>query len=675
MATKTFFLDGGDAQYTAAELMHLANYLMTEGILPKSDGSLGMRVQQSGTPDMNVVVTAGAALVEFTKNTITWKTLVELDANTSIAIASNSSGSNRVDAIIVKVDDVLPNTLKSNVASIVRVAGTGVSALSDGAIDTAVGHQNWYRLANVTVPNGASSIVTGNIANVSASITIGKANGSDKTKFVGDGSQLTNLVFSATDAHKVNLPETSSSGIVAGSPAFLKTNGEVTKNATIKTFISNREHNFIDGHPTYSIDGMSIIWLTDYKFIGGYVQRTSTSAYSYVAFIGTVDRNGAISYYSEENAFSTSSTPSSPTITPISATKFLVSHLSSSGQVSNFLASLDADNKMTFASDVTVATEVNQYSVCRISDTQVLEVIRDATTDDCFARVGTVSGSTISFGSPATFNTGITQNFHCIRLTDTKAVVVWAVTGSISARIANISGSTVTAGTGSFSFGAISNPSYLARVSDSSFIAIWNDNSTSGNVKAVGATVSGDSISFGTAITVDTYSDSRGAAGITPFGPGAVMVYQQSTSTPNRGVRLAYLTLSGNTVAVANNVQVTDEFDCYAKANGANQTITVIRGNILIPLRGQNTEGTSKCIIRSFKVELNERFIGVAQAAPAGGTVDVITQGSTGDILSSLTIGQPYFATLSGTLDTDGIIEIGHAIKTTNILLRPALSI
>lgn len=197
MATKTHFLDGGSAQYSAAELMWIANYLLSEGIMPNADGSLGLQVQQSGTPDMNVVVTIGAALVEFTKSSVVWKVAVELDANQSVAIASNSSGSNRVDAIVLKIDDVAPNLLKTNVATILRVAGTGTSALSNGAIDTAIGHTSWVRLANVTVPNAASSITNANIANTLAAVSLGKT----LTKVLGDGSALSGIVTNpiATD--------------------------------------------------------------------------------------------------------------------------------------------------------------------------------------------------------------------------------------------------------------------------------------------------------------------------------------------------------------------------------------------------------------------------------------------------------------------------------------------
>ena len=88
----------------------------------------------------------------------------------------------------------------------VRVAGTGASNLTDGAIDSAVGHTNWYRLANVTVANGAVSIVNANISNVGAMVTIGKDVAGFRHKFNGDASGLFGILTNPMNA--TLLPDT-----------------------------------------------------------------------------------------------------------------------------------------------------------------------------------------------------------------------------------------------------------------------------------------------------------------------------------------------------------------------------------------------------------------------------------------------------------------------------------
>jgi microcystin-dependent protein len=162
---KTFFIESTLADYTAEEFSFFQKFYLEEGVLGDTGGTLGLSVTQNSPAAMNVLVSTGNGLVEIVKNATTWKVVAMSDTQATVAIPSNNSGSNRVDAIIVRVDKVTePNALKTNIATIERVAGTGVSALSDGAIDTAVGNDGWIRLANVTVANGASSIATGVIA-------------------------------------------------------------------------------------------------------------------------------------------------------------------------------------------------------------------------------------------------------------------------------------------------------------------------------------------------------------------------------------------------------------------------------------------------------------------------------------------------------------------------------
>ena len=80
-----------------------------------------------------------------------------IDAEGEVAIAENTSGSTRIDLICVKVDKTItPDEHASNIATLVAVAGTpgaGAPTLPD----------NYAKLAEVEVANGASTIVTADI--------------------------------------------------------------------------------------------------------------------------------------------------------------------------------------------------------------------------------------------------------------------------------------------------------------------------------------------------------------------------------------------------------------------------------------------------------------------------------------------------------------------------------
>lgn len=80
-----------------------------------------------------------------------------IDAEAEVAIGENTSGSTRIDLICVKIDKTItPDKHASNIATLVAVAGTpgaGAPTLPD----------NYAKLAEVEVANGASTIVNADI--------------------------------------------------------------------------------------------------------------------------------------------------------------------------------------------------------------------------------------------------------------------------------------------------------------------------------------------------------------------------------------------------------------------------------------------------------------------------------------------------------------------------------
>jgi hypothetical protein len=141
-------------------LQTITDMVAASGISSKASGS-HFTVQQQSTPDMTIKVKAGRAYIkEDSGNAYP----VILDSDTSVAVGANSSGSTRIDSIVLYIDKAASaNTDASNIAKLITVQGNA-SAPTDGAIQTAVSAGNPYlRLANVSVSNGATSIVTANI--------------------------------------------------------------------------------------------------------------------------------------------------------------------------------------------------------------------------------------------------------------------------------------------------------------------------------------------------------------------------------------------------------------------------------------------------------------------------------------------------------------------------------
>lgn len=144
MAQTVRFVD--TVSYTEADQADFNMRTMRpQGVIPES--TLGTLIV-SAIGSMSVRVGAGEAFIQGFQYIN--------DANVDLLIGANSSGSTRVDYVILRLNRTA-NTLV--LAVLAGIAGAGAPAL------TQVSGGTWeFPLAQITVPNNASSIVAGNIA-------------------------------------------------------------------------------------------------------------------------------------------------------------------------------------------------------------------------------------------------------------------------------------------------------------------------------------------------------------------------------------------------------------------------------------------------------------------------------------------------------------------------------
>lgn len=173
MSQKVFTINSSTAQYNDDELQFLDSLVHTEGVFGDPDtGVMGLQVSERGAPDMNVEVAIGNAFIEVVISGRTLKAVLKNTATETIAIAANVSGTDRVDAIIARIDvDTEPDILKTNIGTIERVNGTSATALTDGAITTAVGSDGWIRLADVTVIDSETAIENADITDTRVKVS------------------------------------------------------------------------------------------------------------------------------------------------------------------------------------------------------------------------------------------------------------------------------------------------------------------------------------------------------------------------------------------------------------------------------------------------------------------------------------------------------------------------
>jgi hypothetical protein len=186
MSIKTYIINSNQAEYTDSEFSAIQTELYDEGVLNQQASNNDLEVIQHGAGDMTVDIRAGGCLIDYLKNGDTWKVITKNNATVNKVISANAGGTNRVDAVIVHLKQTEPNSLKNNVAEIVVVTGTGITALTDGDIDTAEGDTNWYRLADITVVPAATQILTADITDTRTPVAIGINTGGYQTIFHGN---------------------------------------------------------------------------------------------------------------------------------------------------------------------------------------------------------------------------------------------------------------------------------------------------------------------------------------------------------------------------------------------------------------------------------------------------------------------------------------------------------
>lgn len=211
------------------------------------------KVTQSSPTGMSVLVGSGAgvstphraALYISSANSYY---LSLLDAQATLTIGSNASGSTRVDLICIKFDTgVSPDADASNIASLVVVAGTP----GGGAPSTPANH---YVLAQVSVASGASSISNANITDMRTFMTLNAAMNLPASVVTLTGTQtLTNKTLNADTFNNSVEPITTTTGTSTAyvlTPAVALT--AYTGGARIPAII----HTDCGATPTVNISGL-----------------------------------------------------------------------------------------------------------------------------------------------------------------------------------------------------------------------------------------------------------------------------------------------------------------------------------------------------------------------------------------------------------------------------------
>ena len=291
-----------------------------------------------------------------------------------------------------------------------------------------------------------------------------------------------------------------------------------------------------------------------------------------------------------------------------------------------------------------------------------------------FGVVGTVSGTSISFGSSTRFETGVTTDISCCFDSSNNKVVIAYRDQSNSfygtAVVGTISGTSVSVGTPVVFYSGTNTYNAITFDSSSNKVVIaFQDINQYGS--AIVGTVSGTSITFGTLVTFESATVKYIASAFDSNVNKVVISYQDSGNS--KYGTLVVGTVSGTSISFGTAVvyeTATTNIQTTAFDSVSNKVFVGYQDN-------GNSQAATGVVFQNASVDTNltsENYIGTAASgAPDGKAARINIKGDVDDNQSSLTAGQSYYVQTDGTLGTtpaDPSVLAGTAVSATKLIVK-----
>ena len=294
------------------------------------------------------------------------------------------------------------------------------------------------------------------------------------------------------------------------------------------------------------------------------------------------------------------------------------------------------------------------------------------------AVVGTVSGTSISFGTPVVFESSASS--HILPIFDPNAgkiLIGYTDSGSDTTSIVGtVSGTSISFGTKVDIETASSNFAFGVYDSTAQKIMVFYSLGSGAAARARVATISGTSVSYGTAVELYAgyaYGDQSSGAydsnanrcvfTFKTFGGGAVFGHGRIVTAQISGTDVVSVT---PVVAFPNNDVISTNATVFD--SNANKIAVAFSDNA-------NSQRADGFVYTAPSTNItSENYIGISNAAysdTATATIQVI--GSVDDAQSGLTAGQSYYVQNDGSLDTTAStpsVFAGTAVSATKLIVK-----
>ncbi len=337
------------------------------------------------------------------------------------------------------------------------------------------------------------------------------------------------------------------------------------------------------------------------------------------------------------------------------------------------------DGEDQAAGSPVVFESADSYSISATFDSSSNKVViayrDDGNSNYGTAIVGTVSGTSISFGTAVVFESASSNQISAtFDSSSNKVVIAYRDDGNSNygtAIVGTVSGTSISFGT-AVVFESASSYGISATFDSSSnkVVIAYRDSGNSDYGTAIVGTVSGTSISFGTAVVFESAYSGYVSATFDSSSNKVVIAY---TDAGNSSYGTAIVgTVSGTSISFGTAV-VFESADSYEMSatfdSSSNKVVIAYRDN------GNSSYGTSVVLQNGSTNLTSENYIGMSQggtyADGSSATVDIIGSLSTNQ--SGLTAGQSYFVQTDGTIDTTPAtpeVFAGTAISATSLVVK-----
>jgi len=298
-----------------------------------------------------------------------------------------------------------------------------------------------------------------------------------------------------------------------------------------------------------------------------------------------------------------------------------------------------------------------------IGSDKVVGVYRDdGDSDKGKAIVGTVSGTGISFGSEVEFNT-TGDGYDLASIGSSKVVIAYKDVGNSghgTAIVGTVSGTSISFGSEAVYEAATTGntDTGIASIGSDKVVISYQDEGNSDNGTAIVGTVSGTSISFGTAVVFEAAATKK--TNTTSVGNNKVVVVYQDDGNSDKGT-YAVGTVSGTAI--------TFDAPVIFNSNPSDDMAVVSPEDNKVAISwGVHSDESGSRLGQAVVTTIEDRG-----SLATGKTATIQVGGAISTIQGGLTAGQQYFVQTDGTIGTTAAspsVIAGTAVSATNLIVK-----